>query len=57
MEHELDLATEHTTVIPVELENFVKTLDNLQEVILYFSSELFNPDEYYIAQGLDTLIE
>jgi hypothetical protein len=53
MEHDLELATEDTVVISTELENFIKTLDNIGEAVVYFSTELFNPDEYYIAQGLD----
>jgi hypothetical protein len=57
MEQDLDLATEDTVVIPTELENFAKTLGNLHEAITYFTSELFNPEDYYLAQGLDNLIE
>ena len=57
MEYELDQATEHTTVIPTELEHFAQSLQVLTEAIAYISSEIFSPDEYYLSQGIDLLDE
>jgi hypothetical protein len=55
MEYELDQAAEHTTVIPAELEQFAQSIQMLTEAIAYISSEIFNPDEYYLSQGIDLL--
>ena len=57
MEYDLDQAVEHTSIIPTELEQFVQTLQILNEAITYISSEIFSPDEYYLSQGIDLLDE
>jgi hypothetical protein len=57
MEYDLDQAVEHTSIMPTELEQFVQTLQILNEAITYISSEIFSPDEYYLSQGIDLLDE